>query len=162
MFFPLMRSKVVGLFFYIPSKWSCNLMTLKLQYFQFASGFLIASTKLPYLMFQDLFSVSRDCLVFRVQRCCNAVQFSLGLPESEITITQLHSVLICGIFNPRWAFDLKSKPIKDLSEVLTLKPADECIQLTLKTSIKGSILPFLENLMARDAVGRSGSTISYK
>ena len=39
-------------------------MTLKLQYFQFASGFLIASTKLPYLMFQDLFSVSRDCLVF--------------------------------------------------------------------------------------------------
>ena len=30
-------------------------MTLKLQYFQFASGFLIASTKLPYLMFQDLF-----------------------------------------------------------------------------------------------------------
>ena len=32
----------------------------------------------------------------------------------------------------------------------------------LKTSIKESILPFLENLMARDAVGRSGSTISYK
>ena len=52
--------------------------------------------------------------------------------------------------------------MKGLSEALTLKPANECVQLTLKTSIKGSILPFLENLMARDAVSRSGSTISYK
>lgn len=71
-------------------------------------------------------------------------------------------MLICGIFNTRWAFDWKSKPIKDLSEALTLKPANECIQLTLKTSIKESILPFLENLMARDAVGRISSIVSYK